>query len=125
MIFNRMDYWRNVLSYNKTRLSCLILEDISDEELEFIEDSFWVDYIYYPTATPLYNIRNLYLKGGELSFTPQELKNLNYALYRGDNKEILAPLMASGITIIKDIKQSLNEQTSIERVNNFDNLTQL
>lgn len=123
MIFNRADYWRNVLSFDKTKNTCLILEELTEQELEFIEESFWVDFILF-SGTP-YNLRNLYVRNGIPSFLPSDLKNINYALYRGNDKEILYPLKASGITVIKDLRESLEEQTSIDRVNNFDDLTEL
>ena len=33
MIFNRADYWRNVLSFDKTKNTCLILEELTEQEL--------------------------------------------------------------------------------------------
>ena len=42
---------------------------------EFIEESFWVDFILF-SGTP-YNLRNLYVRNGIPSFLPSDLKNIN------------------------------------------------
>lgn len=123
-IFNRADYWKNVLNYNRNQITCLLLEEITVEDLNFIEDNFWINFITYEkpkNAKPL----NLLFKNGELKYSPFELKDINYALYMGKNKNIIYPLWASGITIITKL-DSLELQAPIERVDNFsrlDNLT--
>ena len=123
-VFNRADYWKNVLNYNRNQVTCLLLEEITAEYLNFIEDNFWINFITYEkpkNAKPL----NLLFKNGELKYSPFELKDINYALYMGKDKNIIYPLWASGITIITKL-DSLELQAPIERVDNFsrlDNLT--
>ena len=123
-VFNRADYWKNVLNYNRNQVTCLLLEEINTEDLNFIEDNFWINFITYEkpkNAKPL----NLFFKNGELKYSPIELKDINYALYMGKDKNIIYPLWASGITIITKL-DSLELQAPIERVDNFsrlDNLT--
>lgn len=123
-VFNRADYWKNVLNYNRNQVTCLLLEEISTEDLNFINDNFWINFITYQkpkNKKPL----NLFFKNGELKYSPAELKDINYALYMGKDKNIIYPLLASGITIITKL-DSLELQTPIERVDNFsrlDNLT--
>ena len=123
-VFNRADYWKNVLNYNRNQVTCLLLEEITVEDLNFIENNFWVNFITYQklkNEKPL----NLFFKNGELKFLPTELKDINYALYMGKDKNIIYPLWASGITIITKL-DSLELQAPIERVDNFsrlDNLT--
>jgi hypothetical protein len=100
------------------------LEEITAEDFNFIENNFWINFITYQkpeNEKPL----NLFFKNGELKYSPTELKDINYALYTGKDKNIICPLWASGITII-DKLEPLELQTSIERVDNFsrlDNLT--
>ena len=123
-VFNRADYWKNVLNYNRNQVTCLLLEEITAENLNFIKDNFWINFITYQkpgNEKPL----NLFFKNGELKYSPIELKNINYALYMGKDKNIIYPLWASGITIITKL-ESLELQAPIERVDNFsrlDNLT--
>lgn len=123
-VFNRADYWKNVLNYNRNQVTCLLLEEITIENLDFINDNFWINFITYQkpkNEKPL----NLFFKNGELKYSPAELKDINYALYIGKDKNIIYPLWASGITIITKL-DSLELQTPIERVDNFsrlDNLT--
>ena len=123
-VFNRADYWKNVLNYNRNQVTCLLLEEITAEDLNFIKDNFWINFITYQepgNEKPL----NLFFKNGELKYSPIELKNINYALYMGKDKNIIYPLWASGITIITKL-ESLELQAPIERVDNFsrlDNLT--
>lgn len=123
-VFNRADYWKNVLNYNRNQVTCLLLEGITAENLNFIENNFWINFITYQkpgNEKPL----NLFFKNGELEYSPIELKNINYALYMGKDKNIIYPLWASGITIITKL-ESLELQAPIERVDNFsrlDNLT--
>lgn len=123
-VFNRADYWKNVLNYNRNQITCLLLEGITAEDLNFIEDNFWINFITYQkpeNEKPL----NLFFKNGELKYSPIELKDINYALYTGKDKNIIYSLWASGITII-DKLEPLELQTPIERVDNFsrlDNLT--
>lgn len=123
-VFNRADYWKNVLNYNRNQVTCLLLEEITAENLNFIKDNFWINFITYQkpgNEKPL----NLFFKNGELKYSPIELKDINYALYMGKDKNIIYPLWASGITIITKLK-SLELQAPIERVDNFsrlDNLT--
>ena len=123
-VFNRAYYWKNVLNYNRNQITCLLLEEITVEDLNFIENNFWINFITYEkpkNAKPL----NLLFKNGELKYSPFELKDINYALYMGKNKNIIYPLWASGITIITKL-DSLELQAPIERVDNFsrlDNLT--
>lgn len=123
-VFNRADYWKNVLNYNRNQIVCLILEELSEKDYEFIKDNFWINFIIYAKPVDI-SLKNLTFKNGELEFSPDDLKNINYALYRGEDKNIIYPLLASGITIIKEFC-SLEVQESIERVDNFsklDNLT--
>ena len=123
-VFNRADYWKNVLNYNRNQVTCLLLEEITAEDLNFIENNFWINFITYQkpgNEKPL----NLFFKNGELKYSPIELKDINYALYMGKDKNIIYPLWASGITIITKL-ESLELQAPIERVDNFsrlDNLT--
>ena len=123
-VFNRADYWKNVLNYNRNQVTCLLLEKITAEDLNFIKDNFWINFITYQkpgNEKPL----NLFFKNGELKYSPIELKDINYALYMGKDKNIIYPLWASGITIITKL-ESLELQAPIERVDNFsrlDNLT--
>ena len=123
-VFNRADYWKNVLNYNRNQVTCLLLEEITTEDLNFIKDNFWINFITYQkpgNEKPL----NLFFKNGELKYSPIELKDINYALYMGKDKNIIYPLWASGITIITKL-ESLELQAPIERVDNFsrlDNLT--
>ena len=123
-VFNRADYWKNVLNYNRNQVTCLLLEEITAEDLNFIKDNFWINFITYQkpgNEKPL----NLFFKNGELKYSPIELKDINYALYMGKDKNIIYPLWASGITIITKL-ESLELQAPIERVDNFsrlDNLT--
>ena len=123
-VFNRADYWKNVLNYNRNQVTCLLLEEITTEDLNFIKDNFWINFITYQkpgNEKPL----NLFFKNGELKYSPIELKDINYALYMGKDKNIIYPLWASGITIITKL-DSLELQAPIERVDNFsrlDNLT--
>ena len=123
-VFNRADYWKNILNYNRNQITCLLLEEITAEDFNFIENNFWINFITYQkpeNEKPL----NLFFKNGELKYSPTELKDINYALYTGKDKNIIYPLWASGITII-DKLEPLELQTSIERVDNFsrlDNLT--
>lgn len=123
-VFNRADYWKNVLNYNRNQVTCLLLKEISTEDLNFIENNFWINFITYQkpkNEKPL----NLFFKNEELKYSPIELKDINYALYMGKDKNIIYPLWASGITIIAKL-DSLELQAPIERVDNFsrlDNLT--
>lgn len=123
-VFNRADYWKNILNYNRNQITCLLLEEITAEDFNFIEDNFWINFITYQkpeNEKPL----NLFFKNGELKYSPTELKDINYALYTGKDKNIIYPLWASGITII-DKLEPLEPQAPIERVDNFsrlDNLT--
>lgn len=123
-VFNRADYWKNVLNYNHNQIVCLILQELSEKDYEFIKDNFWINFVIYAKPVDI-NLKNLIFKNGELKFSPDDLKNINYALYSGEDKNIIYPLLASGITVIKEFGL-LETQESIERVNNFsmlDNLT--
>lgn len=123
-VFNRADYWKNVLNYNRNQVTCLLLEEITAEDFNFIEDNFWINFITYEKPKNVKPL-NLFFKNGELKYSPFELKDINYALYMGKDKNIIYPLWASGITIITKL-DSLELQAPIERVNNFsrlDNLT--
>ena len=123
-VFNRADYWKNVLNYNRNQVTCLLLEEITVEDLNFIEDNFWINFITYQKPKNEKSL-NLFFKNGELKYSPTELKDINYALYMGKDKNIIYPLWASGITIITKL-DSLELQAPIERVDNFsrlDNLT--
>ena len=87
-VFNRADYWKNVLNYNRNQVTCLLLEEITAEDLNFIKDNFWINFITYQkpgNEKPL----NLFFKNGELKYSPIELKNINYALYMGKDKNII------------------------------------
>lgn len=123
-VFNRADYWKNVLNYNRNQITCLLLEEITTEDLNFIEDNFWINFITYQKPKNE-KPSNLFFKNGELKYSPTELKDINYTLYVGKEKNIIYPLWASGITIISKL-EPLEPQAPIERVDNFsrlDNLT--
>ena len=113
---DRARYWKNVLNYNKQQISVLVLEDLSDGDISFIEDNKLVRFLLVDQSSGL-NLNNvLYIREGYL---PDDLKNINYCLYRGEEKNKIFPVLSSGISVIRDFSE-IGEQTSLDRINNFE-----
>lgn len=116
---NKMAYFKNVLSYNKSETTVLILGKPNQKDIEEIK--------YHRDIKFLLACDDIGVNGGNILYkkidlSPTSLKNINYCLYRGDDIEIKQAILFSGITLV----YSLNDidfdkrQTSIERIDNFE-----
>ena len=112
----RTQYWKNVLTYNKSQTTVLILEKLSEEEIKFIENNKLVRFLVVNQDNDLNSNNVLYVRE---SYSPDNLKNINYCFYRGNDKNVLFPVLSSGISIIDDLSK-IGEQTSLERIDNFE-----
>lgn len=117
----RTQYWKNVLTYNKSQTTVLVLEKLSEEEIKFIENNKLVRFLLVNQDNNLNFSNGLYVREG---YSPDNLKNINYCFYRGNDKNVLFPVLSSGISVIDDLSK-IGEQTSLERIDNFELATSI
>ena len=111
----RFQYWKNVLGC-RAQNTTLILEELNNEEKEFIKNNQLCKFYFFDN--PEIESNNIVIR--KRLFIPGALRDINYCLYRGNDAEILLPVLSSGITIINNIEDTLNLQEKLERVNNFE-----
>ena len=112
---SRFRFWTNVLNC-KSQNTTLILDSPTEEEKVFIKENPLCKFIFLGSSDIDGN--NIIIK--PKVFAPGILKHINFCLYRGNEADILFPILSSGISIIKDINKTLNTQEKLERVNNFE-----
>lgn len=122
-----MAYFKNVLKYDKTRITVLISSSLSDEDIKIISEHREVKFLVMGNMGELNQNNVIYIKE---DYSPSGLKNINYCLYRGADIEKKQAILASGISIVHELRDIDfdNSQTSLERVENFElakSLTQL